>query len=189
MRRLKIMIFKVAWVSIMALPVGLPAQQFHIRAGVYDYLDGVARDYYLCSPTLLLGIDCFTIENLKLNVAAGFGYRSFKYNENKHQLFTVPVFITVNYDLRNNDARLYPSFGMGLSLMAKADKNISLEKTHRSFTYGYHFRGSLNYRSANKLVWFFDILYNLLVPPAMEEINLKGVILTVGVKIPLRSKE
>lgn len=188
MRLLKISIFKTAVLMFLLFPGAGTAQHFNVQTGLYDYLDNVARDFYLFSPTALAGADIWGHQALSLNASAGFGFRSFRYNERKHHLYTLPVFITMNYDAGNRDSKYYPTFGAGFSLLGKADKNRSLEKTHYSFTYGYHFRGSFNYRTGGGTVLFIDILYNLLVYPAMEEINLMGVMPSVGLKFPLSSQ-
>jgi len=182
MKSLKITTYKILVILIIIMPELAVGQRFSVEAGIYEYTDDVAREFYLLSPTILLGYDFYTINKLKFNVAAGFGYRQFKYHENRHQLFTVPLFLSVFYDFSNNDARIYPSAGMGFSAMYKSDRNIALTDSHQSFTYGYHITGVLNYR-LKKVTLFFKIRYNYLLPPTMEEIKLSGIMPMIGVKI------
>jgi hypothetical protein len=66
--------------------------------------------------------------------------------------------------------------------MYKADKNESLSGAHQSFTYGYHLSGILNYR-IKKSILFFEIRYNYLMPPAMEEIRMSGIMPMIGIRI------
>ena len=182
MKSLKITTYKILVFLIIIMPESATGQRFSVEAGIYDYTDDVAREFYLLSPTILLGYDFCMINKLKFNVAGGFGYRQFKYHENRHHLFTVPLFLSVFYDLSNNGARIYPSAGMGFSAMYKSDRNIALTSSHQSFTYGYHIIGVLNYR-LQKITLFFEFRYNYLLPPAMEEIKLSGIMPMIGIKI------
>jgi len=182
MKSLKITIYKILFFIIIVLPELVVGQRFSIEAGIYDYTDNVAREFYLLSPTVLFGYDFYMIKKLRINFSGGIGYRQFKYHNNRHQLYTVPLFLSALYDFKNNGAKLYPSAGMGFSAMYKSDRNMALSGPHQSFTYGYHFKGELNYRLP-KLTLFFEIRYNYLLPPAMEEIKLSGIMPMIGLKI------
>jgi hypothetical protein len=130
---------------------------------------------------VIAGYDYLIINKLRFNVAAGLGYRQFDYHDNKHHLYTIPVFASVFFDIRNGDSKLFPSAGMGMSGMYKADRNESLSEAHHSFTYGYHLSGVLNYR-LKKCMLFFEIRYNHLLPPAMDEIRLSGIMPMAGIR-------
>ena len=180
MKLLRITIF--SFIAAMLLyPLHSSAQRFSVEAGIYDFTDDVARDFYLLTPMMVAGYDFLTVNKLRFNVAVGFGYKQFNYHENKHHLYTIPAFLSVFLDIKNGDAKLYPSAGMGLSAMFKADRNESLSKSHQSFTYGYHISGVLNYK-LKKCILFFEIRYNHLLPPAMDEIRMSGIMPMLGVR-------
>lgn len=157
------------------------AQRFSVEAGIYDFTDDVARDFYLLSPMMMTNYDYLVVNKVRFNVAAGFGYKQFNYHENKHHLYTVPIFASVFLDIKNEDSKLYPSAGMGFSGMFKADHNEQLSDSHQSFSYGYHISGVLNYR-LNKCIMFFEIRYNYMMPPAMDEIRLSGMMPMIGIR-------
>jgi len=181
MKSLRITIFSLATAALFLVPLHASAQRFSVEAGIYDFTDDVARDFYLLSPMIMAGYDYLIVNKLRFNVAAGFGYKQFDYHENRHHLYTVPVFASVFLDIKNGESKLYPSAGMGLSGMYKADRNESLSDPHQSFTYGYHISGTLNYK-LKKCTLFFEIRYNHLLPPAMDEIRLSGIMPMVGIR-------
>jgi hypothetical protein len=182
MKSLKILICEIL---IVAISIEVQAQKVTARAGIYDFTDEAAREFYLLSPVVFAGCDFPLISRLAIGVSAGFGYHSFKYNSGRHHLYLVPVFISLLYELPVSDTKVVPYLGGGFGLCAKSDKNLSLEHAHHSFTYGYHVCGGLALKLNDKVSLSFDIRYNLLVPPAMEELNISGVITTVGVAIPV----
>jgi hypothetical protein len=92
----------------------------------------------------------------------------------------IPLMTTVYYNLPNPDAKIWPSFGIGASLLGKADHNKDFDKTHYSLAYGYHATGRLNVPLKGDLLLTLEMTYNLLIPPVIEEVNLSGVILTIG---------
>jgi outer membrane protein W len=165
------------------------SQDLNIRAGVYDFTDIVATEFYIVAPSVFIGYDCFTMSRLKFNVSAGFSYNSIKYNSNRHNLYMIPLFISMIYELPNPKSKIKPYVGGGLSFLSKADNNKSLEKTHYSITYGYHAIGGLYFGIKEKVTLNFDMRYNLLLNPAMEEIDISGIISTVGIIIHLGSNK
>ena len=80
---------------------------------------------------------------------------------------------------------------MRRNIFAKAkyltEHTTQISETHYSITYGYHAIGGLYFRIKEKVTLNFDLRYNLLLNPAMEEINVSGIISTVGIIIPLGS--
>lgn len=181
MKLLKTTIFSLLAAGILLIPIQSTAQRFSVEAGIYDFTDDVARDFYLLTPMLVAGYDYLIVNKLRFNVSIGFGFKQFDYHENKHQLYTVPLFISVFFDIKNGEKKLYPSAGMGLSAMFKSDRNESLSNAHQSFTYGYHLSGILNYK-LHGCILFFEIHYNHLLPPAMDEIRLSGIMPMLGTR-------
>ena len=155
------------------------------RAGIYDFTDEAAREFYLLLPTVVIGYDFITISDLKFNVSAGFGYSSFKYNSDRHHVYMMPVFLSAIYCIPLEGSKVSLYAGGGFSLAGKADKNLTFAKSHYSFTYGYHVLGEMDFKLNEKLSLSLDIRYNLLMPPSLEELNISGVVTTVGVVIPL----
>lgn len=185
MKLSKILTYKLFVIFLITGIKPLSSQDLNIRAGVYDFTDIVATEFYIVAPSVFLGYDCLSMSRLKLNVSAGFSYNSIKYNSNRHNLYMIPLFISMIYELPNPESKIKPYVGGGLSFLSKADKNKSLEKAHYSVTYGYHAVGGLYFKIKEKVTLNFDLRYNFLLNPAMEEINISGIISTVGIIIPL----
>jgi hypothetical protein len=82
-----------------------------------------------------------------------------------------------------------PLIGAGIGIMGKADINSSLDKTHYSHTYGYHAKGGLHFNVNQNLMLTLELTYNLMMPPAPEELDIAGLITTVGVLLPVGRKK
>lgn len=167
----------------------IKGQPILVRLGIYDFTDITAREFYLLAPVIIAGGDVWKESRLSLNLSAGFGYNSVKYNEHRHHLYIVPILLTMNYDLPNPDAKIWPVIGGGLSLFGKADSNKDLDKIHYGITYGFHANGRLNIALKKNFFFTIDIGYNFLMPPANEELDLSGFISSVGMRIPVARKE
>jgi hypothetical protein len=175
-------------ILLFIIPLSLRSQPISVRAGIYDFTDITAREFYVLAPTVVAGYDAWRKSQLSFCVSAGFSFNSIKYNDHRHYLYMIPVFLTMNYDLLNPDAKVWPVIGGGLSLIGKADQNKDFSKTIYSFTYGYHATGGVHIRLKKGLIITADLTYNLLLPPVMEELNVSGVIAAFGVKLPLIKK-
>jgi hypothetical protein len=127
----------------LLVQLSLSAQDFTARIGIYDFTDEAAYEFYVIAPTVIFGYDCLKMSRLTLNVSAGFSFNSFKYQSKKHNLYMVPLFVSMLYELTNPESKVHPYIGGGFSLLGKADKNQTLKMVHYSFTYGYHAIGGL----------------------------------------------
>jgi outer membrane protein W len=172
-------------IFFMASPRASKAQAVALKAGVYDFTDNTAREFYIIAPTFLAGYDVWHKSRLSLQVSTGLSFNSIKYNGHHHYLYMVPVLLTVNYELLNPDSRIRPVIGAGMGIMGKADVNSSLDNTHYSFTYGYHATGGLHFEVNKKLTLTLELTYNLLMPPVPEELNVAGLITAIGVLLPV----
>ena len=188
MKSLKILICKLLLFFILS-QFSLLAKDFSIHIGVYDFTDEAAKEFYIIAPSLMLSYDCLETSYLSLNISAGFSFNSVRYNSRRHNLFMVPIFISILYDLPNPESRIHPFIGGGLSLLGKADKNPSFEKPHFSGTYGYHIVGGISISINKKVMLTFEIKYNNLIPPSIENLNVSGIMSTIGIKVPLSSKK
>ena len=174
---------------IMITPREMNAQAVSLRAGVYDFTDNTAREFYVIAPTFLAGYDVWHKSRLSLRLSTGLSFNSIKYNGHHHYLYMVPVLLTVSYELLNPDSRIHPVIGAGMGIMGKADVNSSLDKTHYSLTYGYHATGGLHFNVNQNLMLTLELTYNLMMPPAPEELDVAGLITTVGVLLPVGNKK
>jgi outer membrane protein W len=156
------------------------AQSVSVQTGIYNFTEDLANEFYTLAPGIFAGVDVVSWERLKLNTGAGFAFTPVKYNNHKHLLYFLPVFISLKYDLVNEGSKIKPFVAAGISLAGKADKNRYFDKTHYAFTYGYHIQGGISRRISNILSLQFDMRYNLLITPVMEEINISGVTTTIG---------
>jgi hypothetical protein len=165
------------------------AQPLSVQLGIYDFTDNVASEFYHVAPTILVGYDVWKSSLLSSHISTGLSFTQIKYNNHYHYLYMMPLLVTVNYDIPNPDSRVRPVFGMGLSLLGKADQNKDLVKTYHSLLYGYHATGGLRFQQKNNIVLTVDLTYNLLIPPTLEDVNMNGVIITFGVRIPMKLKK
>jgi hypothetical protein len=156
------------------------AQIPSVRVGIYDFVDNTASEFYVLAPTVLFGYDVWKRSQLDLEISTGFSFNQTRYNSHYHYLYMILFMGTVYYSLPNPGVKVWPSIGMGVSLLGKADHNRDFAKTHYSLAYGYHATGRLNVPLKGDLLLTLEMTYNLLIPPVMEEVNLSGVILTIG---------
>jgi outer membrane protein W len=161
-------------------------QNLCIRAGIYDFTDNTATEFYTLAPGIYLDYDMISFSRLKINTGLGFAFNAIKYNEHRHYLYFMPVFISMKYEMVNPDSKLKPMIGAGFSLAGNADQNQDFDKTHFAFTYGYHALACLDWQLKEQFSIVFDLRYNLLLNPVMEEINMSGVVSSVGVKLKLK---
>jgi len=183
----KNLICKIVFCLFMFVQLSLSAQDFTARMGIYDFTDEAATEFYVIAPTIIFGYDCLKMSRLALNVSAGFSFNSLKYQSKKHNLYMVPLFASLIYELSNPDSKVHPYIGGGFSLLGKADKNQTMEIVHYSLTYGYHAIGGFYIDLKKKIALSFELRYNFLITPAMEELNPSGVISTVGLRFSMNS--
>jgi hypothetical protein len=162
------------------------AQGSSVRIGIYDFVGNTAAEFYVLAPTVMFGYGVWKQSQLDLQLAAGFSFNQINYNGHHHYLYMVPLMATMYYHLPNPGAKVWPSFGMGIGLMGKADHNKDYDKSHNSLAYGYHATGRLNVSLKEDRLLTLDMTYNLMIPPVKEEVNISGVILTVGLKFPAK---
>ena len=162
------------------------AQIPSVRVGIYDFVDNTASEFYVLAPTVMFGYDVWKRSQLDLQISTGFSFNRTRYNSHYHYLYMIPCMATVFYNLPNPGVKVWPGIGMGVSLLGKADHNKDFDKTHYSLAYGYHATGRLNIPLKGDLLLTLEMTYNLLIPPAIEEVNLSGVILTIGLNFPAK---
>ena len=189
MKLLRILIYSIIFLLVLTGINTTHAQKLSLRAGIYDFTENLATEFYLLAPGIFIGYDILSMNRLKFNTSLGFAFNSIKYNNHKHSLYLVPVFFSLKYELTNPDSKFKPYFGGGLSLAGKADMNKYFDKTHYAFTYGYHGIGGIYYRLNNKLSLQLDLRYNLLLNPVMDEINISGMVSSVGLAVLLGQKK
>lgn len=163
------------------------AQDMSVQAGVYNFTDDLANEFYTIAPGLFIGYDAVSWDRLKLNTGFGFTFRTVMYDNHRHLLYFLPIYLTLKYQLVNEGSKLKPFIGAGFSLAGKADENRYFTKTHYAFTYGYHIQAGLVRKIKTRVSLQFDMRYNLLITPAMEEINVSGVVTTLGLLFVLKS--
>jgi hypothetical protein len=185
MKLLKILIFS-GLIVVTALCLPVRGQGITVRLGIYDFTDITARDFYHLAPVVLAGGDVWKESRLALHLSGGLAYNAVQYNDHLHHLVMAPLFLTMNYDLVNPDSKIWPAIAAGFSLTGKVDKNSDLNKTHYSLAYGYIVSGRLNISLKKDLILIIECGYNFLMPQINEELDISGVITSVGLKIPFK---
>lgn len=187
MKLLKILIFSFLTTLIFSSTY-TKAQPLSVQLGIYEFTGNAASEFYILAPTILVGYDVWKSSRLSSHISPGLCYTQIKYNNHHHYLYMIPLMVTVNYDLPNPDSRVWPVIGAGFSLLGKVDQNKDLAKTHYSFIYGYHATGGLRFQQKNNIILTLDLTYNLLIPPIMEDVNMNGVIIAIGLRFPIKLK-
>jgi hypothetical protein len=185
MKSLRILIYSLLVMLIFGTFVS-KAQIPSFRVGIYDFVSNTASEVYVLAPTVIFGYDVWNRSQLDLQISSGFSFNRTRYNSHYHYLYLIPFLATVYYNLPNPSAKVWPSIGMGMSLLWKADYNKDFDKTHYSLAYGFNATGRLNIPLKGDLLLILEMTYNLMIPPVMEEVNLSGVILTAGLNFPAK---
>jgi len=180
-----ILTFSIA-VTVLA-PARACSQELSVASGIYDFTDITTREFYLLAPTLSIGADVWKKSRMSIHLTTGLSFTSVKYNSHRHYFYMVPLTVAVFYDLGDPGSKVYPSIGMGFRLAGKADYNRDFERAHYSLTYGYIAGGGIRWKPGKKITYSFDLMYNLMMPPVPDELNLSGVSVLIGVRIPMRS--
>ena len=181
MRSLRILIFSFLFLTILLPENGL-SQPWSVRSGMYIFTDNTASEFYLLAPTVLGGFDVWKRSRLSMNLSTGLSFNSLKYDDHRHNLYMVPVNLLMVYDIPNPGAKVWPVAGSGICLTGKADQNESFSKTHYSLSYGFLATAGIRIPLSKKLIFVFDLTYNLLIPPTSDEINMSGMMVMVGLK-------
>jgi hypothetical protein len=184
MKSSTILIYSILILGSVVAKAQIPS----VRIGIYDFTGNTASEVYILAPVVMLDYDVWKRSQLEWQVSSGFAFNRTSYNSHYHYLYMVPFMTTMYYNLPNPGVKVWPSIGMGVSLLGKSDHNIDYEKTHQSLTYGYHASGRLNIPLKEKLILTLEMTYNLLITPALEEVNPSGVILTVGLGLPSKKE-
>ena len=185
MKSLRILIYSMLFMSVAGSAVS-KAQEPSVRLGIYDFVNNTASEFYVLAPTVLFGCDVWKRSQMDLELSTGFSFNRIRYNSHYHYLYMIPLMATVYYDLPNPGTKVWPSFGFGAGLLWKADQNSDYDKTLYSVAYGFHATGRLNFPLKSEHLLTIEMTYNLLLPPVTEEVNLSGVILTVGLRFPAK---
>jgi len=185
MKLLRLLICSI--LPIIAFGFGVSKAQIpSVRVGIYDFVNNTASEFYVLAPTVMFGYDVWKRSQLDLEISTGFSFNRTSYNSHYHYLYMIPFMATMYYDLPNPGVKVWPSIGMGMSMLGKSDHNKDFDKTHYSLAYGFHATGRLNVPLKGDLPLIIEMTYNLMIPPAIEELNPSGVILTIGLNFPAK---
>ncbi len=180
-------IYRLVVALTLIIPACLFGKDITIKAGIYDFTDNVSKEFYKLAPAFYLDYDIHQVKKLALNISAGYSFTSVEYNAKRHKLSMVPIYLTIQYHLADSGTIFQPYIAGGATLHMKWDKNPWFMNPHFGMTYGYIMQAGLDIPIKQKVFFTADIKYNILIPPAMEELNLSGIISAVGIKIPIRS--
>lgn len=164
--------------------VGAFAQGSSVRAGVYHFIDDTARESYMFAPTVMVGRGVWERSLLDLYVWGGLAANRFRFEGESHRLYMVPLMATMYYNLPNPGVKVWPGMGLGMGLMGKGVRNIRTGQTDYVVNYGYNASGRLNVPLSDDLVLMLEMTCNLLLPARNDEMDITGVILTVGLDFP-----
>ncbi len=159
----------------------LRAQAIGIKAGVYEFTDITASEFYSYAvPAVLVEGEVWKKNHLSLQLTSGLAFTQTTYKSNRHHLFMIPLYITVNYELTNSGAKIFPVLGMGLTFIEKIDKNKDKNYNFNIFEVGYHIDGKLIYRINEKMRLNIGLNYTNMIPMPGEILNINGITPSIG---------
>lgn len=190
MRPLKNLIYSKIVLFIIFIVFTTSPNNISFEIGVYDFTDVVSKEFYKIAPSLYVCFEINKKSKLSFNIVSGLSGTSVKYNEKRHDLFIIPIFLSVYYNFSDSDSKIQPFIGGGFSIQGKLDKNHWIEESHKSVTYGNHMVAGLKLPINKKAIFFGTLRYNVLIPPTYnEDLNTNGIITTIGLKFPLNLKK
>jgi outer membrane protein W len=166
-----------------------PGDNISFEAGVYDFTDIEAKEFYKIAPSLYVNYEAHRKSKLSVCIVSGISHSSVNYNRKKHYLFIIPLFVSICYNFIDSSSKFQPFIGGGFSVQGKFDKNHKISRPHSSITYGNHMLAGLKYTINKKVIFFGTLRYNVLIPSYFEDLNTNGIITTIGLKYPIQKRE
>jgi hypothetical protein len=185
MKQLRISIFKIITIIFLFNIISVNAKELSIETGMYDFADPVARDFYNIAPSFLIAYDVFYRNGFALNLSSGLIFNSIDYDGNRHNLFIVPIFFNALYYIPMRNSRVKPLFGFGIGIYGKIDHNVNFEQNHYALLYGYDILSGMNIHFSSLLSLRIMFRYNFIIPPRIEDVNIKGINISIGLSFNL----
>lgn len=171
--RIIILIFSVAATS--------NAAGFWINAGVYNFSNDISRQFYKFGWSGKISYDFLELSQLKFSIVSGGSYSKVPYNQEEHEMYLIPLQLSWRYNFVMINSKIYPFFGSGIGGYLKMDQNEIFPKRRYNISYGYHFFTGLEYKISDLLRTRFEMRQNMLIPPALEDIDPSGLDILIGV--------
>ena len=188
MRLSRISICRKCSFCILTIILPVLADNISFEAGVYDFTDIEAKEFYKVAPSLYVNYEANRKSKLSVCIVSGISHSSVNYNRKKHYLFIIPLFLSICYNFVDS-SKFQPFIGGGFSVQGKFDKNHKIPEPHSSITYGNHMLAGLKYAINKKVIFFGTLRYNVLIPSFFEDLNTNGIITTIGLKYPIQKRE
>ena len=189
MKLLISLIYKPSVFLLILLPVQVssqdPVKSVALLAGVYDFTDASAKEFYHVVPSAVVGWNFYQKTHFSLRISSGLSFTRVKYNEKYHNLYLVPLYLNAQYTFTEPGTRIRPWLGSGLCLHFKSDKNEWMDYAHYTFTYGYNLMTGLDFPVKDRLILTGEVNYMLLMPSLNESLSMRGVLTLIGIKFPI----
>ncbi|MCB0283565.1 MAG: outer membrane beta-barrel protein [Calditrichaeota bacterium] len=185
MKSLKTGIYKSFIVITFVLISKSNASELWVNAGIYDFTNNVSKEFYKYAQSFRVSYDFYQLSQLSFSITTGFSSSSRPYNGDDYDMYLIPVQLSWQYSFLVNNSDIMPFIGSGAGFYAKMDHNEIFPKNYYTGTYGYHLFSGLQYRITERLKCKFETRYNILISPALEDINSSGFDILLGVGIVL----
>lgn len=150
------------------------------NAGIYDFTNDVAREFYKFGWSGRLAYEYQASSRIGLEMQTGANFSTVPYNGEEHQMYLYPLQITWKYYFETDQPKLAPYFGTGVGGYYKMDNNEFFKGRRWAFLYGYHLCSGIKYNFKRALPFRFELRYNLLMPPNTQDLNSSGLDVLVG---------
>jgi outer membrane protein with beta-barrel domain len=181
MKPLKIEIYNFLIVSILFFTLPVNASTLWLKTGIYDFKNDASKEFYKFGWSIRVSYDFYEHAGFAFNVISGSSYSTVPYKGNKHNMLIVPFQLSWKYTIPIKGTQFHPFFGSGIGVYGKMDYNQQFPKKRYALTYGYHFFSGLDVQVSERIKTSFGIIYNTLITPSTEDINVSGLDILVGV--------
>lgn len=155
------------------------------NAGIYDFSNDVAREFYKFGWSGRLAYEVPLTQNSGLELQSGANFSTVPYNGEEHEMYLFPLQLSWKYYFTNGSSKWVPYFGTGVGAYYKMDNNEFFKGRRWAFLYGYQLCSGLKYTLGKTVPLRFELRYNLLMPPNTQDLNSSGMDVLIGIGFAL----
>jgi Outer membrane protein beta-barrel domain len=156
------------------------ASEIWVDGGLYDFTNNVSKEFYKYAWSFRVSYDFYQVSQLSFSITSGFSSSSRPYNGDDYDMYLVPLQLSWKYKFLVSESDIIPFIGSGIGFYEKMDHNEIFPKNYYSATYGYHLFSGLQYNISEEIKLKFETRYNILISPALEDINSSGFDILLG---------
>ncbi|KAA3614889.1 MAG: hypothetical protein D8M58_10565 [Calditrichaeota bacterium] len=173
--------FRNIGLIIFITVLNINASNLWVSGGLYDFANDVSKEFYKYGWSFRVQYDFLQLSQMNFSISTGGSFSSVPYNGEEHEMYLIPLQFSWRYNFLMEHPTIQPFFGSGIGAFAKMDLNEFFPKRHHAYTYGYHLFSGLEYKISDRVKSKFEMRYNVLIPPTLEDINSSGFDILIGV--------